>query len=97
MARHLSTLSSFYGYAVAEDVVGRNPVANVRRPKVDTDTVSTGLDKDEMADLIKAAKSDSLRFLALVLLLGLNGLRISEAWGLMWATWTTNAAIVCSG
>jgi len=61
--------------------VTRNPVANVRRPKVGTDTVSTGLDKDELAALIRAAATDSPRSLALVLLLGLNGLRISEALG----------------
>jgi len=81
VARHLSTLSGFYKYAVGEDVVARNPVANVRRPKVGTDTVSTGLDRDELAALIRVAETDSPRSLALVLLLGLNGLRISEALG----------------
>ena len=44
VARHLSTLAGFYKYAVGEDVIARNPVANVRRPKIGTDTVSTGLD-----------------------------------------------------
>ena len=56
-------------------------MTNVRRPKVGTDTVSTGLDRDELASLVRAAESDSLRSHALVLLLGLNGLRISEALG----------------
>jgi integrase/recombinase XerD len=81
VARHLSTLSGFYRYALAEDAVVRNPVANVRRPKVGSDTVSTGLDRDELAALVVAAGADSPRSLALVLLLGLNGLRISEALG----------------
>lgn len=81
VARHLSTLSGYYGYGVAEDVIARNPVAQVRRPKVGTDTVSTGLDRDEMAALIQAAEADSPRSFVLVLLLGLNGLRISEALG----------------
>jgi site-specific recombinase XerD len=36
------------------------------------------LDADEMAALIRAAETDSLRSHALVLLLGMNGLRISE-------------------
>jgi len=81
VARHLSTLSGFYRYAVAEDAVARNPVVNVRRPKVGTDTVSTGLDKDELAVLIHQAADDVPRSLALVLLLGLNGLRVSEALG----------------
>jgi len=81
VARHLSTLSGFYRYAVDEDQIARNPVSAVRRPKVGTDTVSTGLDRDELAALVHAAGSDSPRSLALVLLLGLNGLRISEALG----------------
>ena len=66
---------------MAEDAVVRNPVANIRRPKVGSDTVSTGLDRDELAALIAAAAEDSPRSLALVLLLGLNGLRVSEALG----------------
>jgi site-specific recombinase XerD len=81
VARNLSTLAGFYKYAVGEDVIARNPVANVRRPKVGADTVSTGLDKDELTALIRSATDDSPRSLALVLLLGLNGLRISEALG----------------
>jgi len=81
VARHLSTLAGFYKYAVGEDVIARNPVANVRRPKVGTDTVSTGLDRDELASLIGAAQEDSPRSFALVLLLGFNGLRISEVLG----------------
>jgi integrase/recombinase XerD len=78
VARRLSTLSSFYRYAEGEDAVTRNPVTHVRRPKVGTDTVSTGLDADEMTALIHAARADSPRSHALVLLLGMNGLRISE-------------------
>jgi site-specific recombinase XerD len=81
VARHLSTLASFYKYGVGEDVIARNPVANVKRPKVGTDTVSTGLDRDELAALIGAAQGDNPRSFALVLLLGFNGLRISEALG----------------
>jgi integrase/recombinase XerD len=78
VARRLSTLSSFYRYAEGEDAITRNPVTHVRRPKVGTDTVSTGLDADEMTALIHAAQADSPRSRALVLLLGMNGLRISE-------------------
>ena len=81
VARRLSAISGFYRYALAEEAVTRNPVVNVKRPKVGTDTVSTGLDKDELAALVRAAESDSLRSHALVLLLGLNGLRVSEVLG----------------
>jgi integrase/recombinase XerD len=81
VARRLSTLSSFYRYAEGEDAITRNPVTHVRRPTVGTDTVSTGLDADEMTALIHAAEGDSLRSHALVMLLGMNGLRISEVLG----------------
>jgi site-specific recombinase XerD len=81
VARKLSAVSGFYRYAVNEDVIGRNPVAAVRRPKVGTDSQSTGLDRDELASLIAAARQDSPRTHALVLLLSLNGLRIAEALG----------------
>ena len=56
-------------------------MSSVRRPKVGTDTVSTGLDRDELTALVHAAEADSPRSFALVLLLGLNGLRISEVLG----------------
>ncbi len=79
VARKLSAVSGFYRYAVNEDVIGRNPVAAVRRPKVGSDTQSTGLDRDELSALIAAAKATSSRTHALVLLLALNGLRVSEA------------------
>ena len=81
VARKLSAVSGFFRYAVNEDVIARNPVAAVRRPKVGSDTQSTGLDRDELASLIAVARNDGLRSHALVLLLALNGLRISEALG----------------
>jgi len=79
VSRRLSALHGFYAYGVAEDVIARNPVEHVKRPKVGSDSQSTGLDKDELRALIAAAEHDSSRTHALVLLLGLNGLRISEA------------------
>ena len=78
VARHLSALAGFYRYALSEDVVSRSPAEHVKRPKVGTDTTSTGLDRTELSALIAAAHADGPRSHALVLLLGLNGLRISE-------------------
>jgi len=51
----------------------------VRRPKLGRDSTSTGLDRDELARLVAVAAEDSRRSHVLVLLLGLNGLRITEA------------------
>ncbi len=79
VARRLSTLAGFFRYAVSEGVLDRSPVTSVRRPKVGGDSTSTGLDRDELAKLVAVAAEDSARSHVLVLLLGLNGLRISEA------------------
>jgi site-specific recombinase XerD len=81
VARKLSAVSGFFRYALNEDVIGRNPVAAVRRPKVGSDTQSAGLDRDELTSLVEAARKDGPRTHALVLLLALNGLRIFEALG----------------
>lgn len=79
VARRMSALSGFYVYAESEDLVARNPVTHVRRPKVGTETTSTGLSVDELRALLAEAEADGPRTHCLVLLLGLNGLRISEA------------------
>lgn len=79
VARRLSTLAGFYRYAVEEDVIARSPVAHVKRPKVAPDSPTLGLDRTELAALLAAAEATSARHLALVCLLALNGLRISEA------------------
>ena len=81
VARKLSTLSGYYRYAVDEEIIASNPVTRVRRPRVGSDTQSTGLDRQELASLISAAEGDGPRSLVLVLLLGLNGLRVSEVLG----------------
>ncbi|WP_432498885.1 tyrosine-type recombinase/integrase [Kineococcus auxinigenes] len=80
-ARRLAALSGFYGYAVDEGVLARSPVSRVRRPRVGEATVSTGLSREELTALVAAAEADCPRSLAAVLLLGLNGLRVSEVCG----------------
>jgi integrase/recombinase XerD len=80
VARRLSALSSFYAYAVAEEVLDRNPVAHVRRPRISVDASTTiGLDRDDARRFLAAAADDSPRARALVALLLLDGLRVSEA------------------
>ncbi len=79
VARRLSALAGFYRYALSEDLLARSPIDFVRRPKVGTETTSTGLDRDELTALLAAAAVDGPRTHALVLLLALNGLRVSEA------------------
>jgi integrase/recombinase XerD len=80
VARRLAVLSSFYKYAVSEEWVERNPVERVRRPAVSRDDSATaGLTRDEARRLLDAAATDGPRAQALVTLLLLNGLRVSEA------------------
>jgi integrase/recombinase XerD len=81
VARRLSTLASFYRYCHVERVLRRNPAANVRRPKVDHESRTLGLDRNELGALLVQAGLGSPRDHALIALLALNGLRISEALG----------------
>lgn len=79
--RLLAALSGFYEYAVDEGVIDRNPVRRIRRPGVSESMSSTGLTAQETKELLRAAKFDGERSEALVTLLVMNGLRISEALG----------------
>lgn len=82
IARALSSLSSFYAYAVDEDVIARNPVTRVRRPRVSPDdTATVGLSRDDARQLLEVARADGQRSHALVTLLLTNGLRVGEALG----------------
>jgi integrase/recombinase XerD len=81
VARRLSTLASFYRYCHVEGLLRRNPTANVRRPKVDHESRTLGLDRNELGALLVQAGLGSPRDHALIALLALNGLRISEALG----------------
>jgi site-specific recombinase XerD len=82
VAVKLSAVSSFYRYAVSEDMVDRNPVATVARPSIDADHSSTqGLSRDQAKALLAAAAADGPRSNALVSLLMFTGIRISEALG----------------
>ena len=81
VARRLSTLGSFYRYCHVEGILERNPAANVRGPKVDVESRTFGLDRNELGGLLVQAELGSARDHALISLLALNGLRISEAFG----------------
>ena len=79
-ARRLSAVASFYKYASVENAVSASPVVHVKRPKVDSDHSTTrGLTEAEASALLDTAREDSPRAHALVSLLLLTGVRISEA------------------
>jgi integrase/recombinase XerD len=81
ITRRLCTIAGFYRYAVEEDLLDHSPAAHVRRPRLDYESHATGLDRNELGALLVAAGLGSAAEHALISLLALNGLRVSEATG----------------
>jgi integrase/recombinase XerD len=67
--------------AEEEGLIEHSPAAHVRRPRVDMESHAVGLDRNELGALLVAAGLGGARDHALISLLTLNGLRISEALG----------------
>jgi integrase/recombinase XerD len=81
IARRLCTIAGFYRYAEEEDLLAHSPAAHVRRPRLDYESHAAALDRNELGALLVAAGLGTAREHALMSLLALNGLRISEALG----------------
>lgn len=79
VARRLSTVCVWYRYLLAEDYIVKNPATFVRRPKVSMESTTLGLDRAELGSLLYTAERARPSEYALICLLGLNGLRVSEA------------------
>jgi integrase/recombinase XerD len=78
--RRVSTLSSWFRWLEDEDVTIGNPAARIRRPQRHS-RPQPWLNRNELTDLLSTAEEDGSDAYALVCLLGLNGLRVSEACG----------------
>ena len=81
VTRRLCTIAGFYKYAVEEDLLEHSPAAHVRPPRVDYESHAVALDRNELGALLVAAGLGPPTEHALISLLGLNGLRVSEATG----------------
>lgn len=81
IARRTSALHGFYRYATRHGAVAGSPFTDAARPAVDDESLTAGLTRREAQALLAAARAHSPRSAALVSLLLLNGLRISEALG----------------
>ena len=81
ITRRLCTVAGFYRYAVEEDLLDHSPAAHVRRPRLDYESRATGLDRNDLGALLVAAALGAPAEHALISLLALNGLRVSEATG----------------
>src|SRR3954449_7905435 len=81
VARRLCTITCFYRYAEEEGLIAISPAVHVRRPRLDYESHATSLDRNEVGALLVAAGLGAPAEHALVSLLALNGLRVSEAIG----------------
>ena len=75
------TKEFFYRYAEEEGLVPTSPAVHVRRPRLDYESHTIGLDRNEVDALLVAAGLGASSEHALISLLALNGLRVSEAIG----------------
>ena len=81
VTRRLYTIAGFYKYAAEEELLDHSPGAHVRRPRVDYESHAVALDRNELGALLVAAGLGPPSEHALISLLALNGLRVSEATG----------------
>ena len=81
VARRLCTIVGFYRYAEEEGIIEHSPAVHIRPPKVDYESPVAHLDRNELGSILVTAGLSSPRDHALVSLLALNGLRVSEAIG----------------
>jgi integrase/recombinase XerD len=76
----LSTVKGFFRIALADERITKDPTIHLRMPKVQYDeTRALGLDRMELGRLITTARASSPTDAALVSLMGLMGLRVTEA------------------
>jgi site-specific recombinase XerD len=81
ITRRLCTIAGFCKYAVEEELLDHSPAAHVRRPRLDYESHAIGLDRNDLGALLVAAGLGPPAGHALISLLALNGLRVSEAAG----------------
>jgi integrase/recombinase XerD len=81
VTRRLCTIAGFYKYAVEEELLDHSPAAHVRRPRLDYESHVAALDRNELGALLVDAGLGPPPEHALISLLALNGLRVSEATG----------------
>jgi integrase/recombinase XerD len=81
VTRRLCTIAGFYKYTVEEELLDHSPAAHVRRPRLDYESHATALGRNELGALLVAAGLGPPAEHALISLLALDGLRVSEATG----------------
>ena len=80
VAHHLSIIRGFYSFAAIDGYIDHSPAAHLRMPRIYRDESTTlGLDRMELGALIQTARASHVMDAALVTLMGMLGLRVSEA------------------
>lgn len=77
--RRVGTICLFYRWLHAEEIIDRNPTANIKRPKVPRESPREWMGRLELGAWLDAGEREGGYPYALACLLGLNALRISEA------------------
>jgi integrase len=80
VTRRLCAIAGFYKYAVEEELL-EHPRPHVRRPRLDYESHATALGRNELGAILVTAGLSPPAEHALISLLALNGLRVSEATG----------------
>jgi integrase/recombinase XerD len=78
IVRHMAVISDYYDTAIDAELTERNPVPK-KRPKVNVESRQPYLEPGQIRDLIDAADAHSDRASALVALLALACVRVTEA------------------
>jgi len=78
--RRLSTIKGFYHIALADDRIVKDPTIYLKMPKVIYDEArALGLDRMQLSRLVQTARASSPTDDALITMMALLGLRVSEA------------------
>lgn len=77
-ARRISTVRSFYAYLVDRKEIDGSPAVGVKTPRVSRDPQGKALTVEQMRRLLASARDHGPNAEAIVALLCLNGLRVSE-------------------
>ncbi|MCC8122829.1 MAG: site-specific integrase [Oscillospiraceae bacterium] len=80
---HYGLLSVIFNYAELQEIITKNPIKRVERPKVTKKPVDA-LDEEEAAAFLKAVEGCNLDFRCLLQTFITTGLRRSECLGLQW-------------
>lgn len=78
IAGRCNALSGYYRTAELDGWRGDDPMGHVKRPRIDRVSSTEAPSRTELHAMLKCAEAHSMRDLAALCLLGLNGLRVGE-------------------